>query len=492
MCCICGGGTARPIQFTNRPDGIPESFDERQNSKTLNCNSFVIHDEADYDCKTSWPFIASRIFSDRLCIASGGMFNGVLSPQDLLSCYAEGGMYIGRNSEVSKAGMWTPKDACSGGGLLPAFVAMKSENRVSEFADPYTGTSKQDDVCGSHTSIPSLQFGAESAYRVSGSSISDIQAAIASGGPVGAEVDVHDDLLEYPGRYSREFGLSSHPAGIYIKDTGESNKMHFRTSVAIVGWGQEGEAKYWIVAFAWGSSWGEDGYAKIRLGTNEIDIESAIVYPKPRTPSLICNADIPSCKNGGELKADCTCWCPPGTSGPTCSDCSQKPCENGGAIVTQTCQCECQPGYFGANCEEYVLFQWMNYPGSGENHQSAVAKLSWNLDSWNVGAKFVRYANGEAASPNNNFQIAQSSTEAPSKMGEIFVDYDVNLYVAGYPKAFFMAMQIPLGVTSTSVGKGDKWIWLAPAYFNEARKCLSGGHKPPPEAKGICSESHGL
>jgi len=294
-------------------------------------------------------------------------------------------------------------------------------------------------------------------------------------------------LLQYPGRESREFGYAHrHKNKVYIRDTSESNKLHGRTAVAIIGWGEEQGVKYWIAAFSWGSDWGEHGYAKIRRGTNEIGIEGVIVYPKPLMPnSLICNDGVPPCKNGGELKADCTCWCPPGTSGRTCSDCS-RPCENGGVVDTETCQCECQPGYFGANCEEYVLFQWMTYNG----HGTATAKLSWNLHNWHTGAKFVRYANGEAAS--ENFEVARSAKDTFSAMGELFVDYDISTYVSGYPKAFFMAMQIPLGVSVFGVGKGDKWIWLPPAYFNEVRKCLHGGNKPPPEATEICHGAHGL
>jgi len=46
--------------------------------------------------------------------------------------------------------------------------------------------------------------------------------------------------------------------------------------VAVVGWGVEGNTKYWIVRNSWGSSWGEDGYVRIVRGQNACGVED---YP---------------------------------------------------------------------------------------------------------------------------------------------------------------------------------------------------------------------
>merc|ERR1711915_557303 len=44
-------------------------------------------------------------------------------------------------------------------------------------------------------------------------------------------------------------------------------------AVKIIGWGTENGVDYWLVANSWNTSWGMDGYFKIKRGRNTCGIE---------------------------------------------------------------------------------------------------------------------------------------------------------------------------------------------------------------------------
>lgn len=102
----------------------------------------------------------------------------------------------------------------------------------------------------------------------------DYKAAI-SFAPIMTTMKVYDDFASYRG-------------GIYEYDgISEFLGMH---SICIIGYDKLGETEYWIVKNSWGTTWGEGGYAKIKMGECMIEagaywISGAILPSVPVAPT---------------------------------------------------------------------------------------------------------------------------------------------------------------------------------------------------------------
>jgi cathepsin X len=56
--------------------------------------------------------------------------------------------------------------------------------------------------------------------------------------------------------------------------------------ISVVGWGMDGTQEYWLVRNSWGRFWGEDGFFRVALGTNVMNIEAS-------GPGNGCNWAVP-------------------------------------------------------------------------------------------------------------------------------------------------------------------------------------------------------
>lgn len=210
---------------------LPESFDARQ--EWPNC----IHPIRDQkSCGSCWAFAASEVLSDRICIATKGETDVILSPQHLVSC--------------------DPFDqGCNGGFPLLTWIYLRFFGIVSDQCKPYT--SGQGDVpkC-KHLSDECTQKGAEYKKYYAKNfyfllTKNKIKQDIMENGPVESGFMVYDDLVSYK-------------SGIYRK--GKDAKFVGGHAVKIVGWGKENDTEYWIVANSWGTGWGEKGFFRIAFG----------------------------------------------------------------------------------------------------------------------------------------------------------------------------------------------------------------------------------
>jgi cathepsin B len=92
-----------------------------------------------------------------------------------------------------------------------------------------------------------------------------MQTEISTNGPIEACFTVYEDFVNYK-------------SGVYVHRSGSALGGH---CVRIVGWGEENNTPYWLVANSWTTYWGDNGYFKILRGKNECGIESDCVAGIP-------------------------------------------------------------------------------------------------------------------------------------------------------------------------------------------------------------------
>jgi len=120
---------------------------------------------------------------------------------------------------------------------------------------PETGTPKCD-----RSKSEKNKLKGKSSYSVAASEAA-IQTEIMTNGPVEAAFTVYADFLSYK-------------TGVYQYTSGDALGGH---AIRILGWGVENGTPYWEVANSWNTDWGNQGYFRIKRGSNECGIEGDAV-----------------------------------------------------------------------------------------------------------------------------------------------------------------------------------------------------------------------
>eukprot|EP00698_Gefionella_okellyi_P020760 TRINITY_DN656_c0_g1_i2.p1 TRINITY_DN656_c0_g1~~TRINITY_DN656_c0_g1_i2.p1 ORF type:complete len:613 (+),score=84.62 TRINITY_DN656_c0_g1_i2:180-1841(+) len=217
---------------------IPTSFDAR--TQWPHC-IHPIRDQA--QCGSCWAFGATESLSDRICIASGGKTNVILSPQDLVSCD-------------------TGNFGCQGGYLDVAWQFMKTNGVPTDDCFPYASQAGTAPACTTKckNGQAMTKYHAKTVFDLS-NNVAAIQQEVMTNGPVEVAFDVYQDFFAYK-------------SGVYTHKSGGLAGGH---AVKLVGWGVDAGTPYWIIANSWGTSWGQNGFFWIKRGTDECGIESNVV-----------------------------------------------------------------------------------------------------------------------------------------------------------------------------------------------------------------------
>lgn len=84
---------------------------------------------------------------------------------------------------------------------------------------------------------------------------SQIKSELYTNGPLETGFTVYEDFLSYS-------------SGVYYHVTGRLEGGH---AVKVIGWGNEDGMDYWLCANSWNTTWGLEGFFKIKMGECGID-----------------------------------------------------------------------------------------------------------------------------------------------------------------------------------------------------------------------------
>jgi cathepsin B len=223
------------------PVNAPTAFDSR--TQWPNC-IHAIRDQK--QCGSCWAFGATEAFSDRLCIATNGATNVILSPQDLVSCD-------------------TGNMGCDGGYLNRAWSYLQKTGAVSEDCYPYTSGDGSEPACRKTCTNGAFQFTKYTCKNIiEKKTVATIKDEIYRAGPLETGFNVYGDFMSYK-------------SGIYTHISGALEGGH---AVKVLGWGVENGTNYWICANSWGPAWGEKGFFRIKVGQCGIDSDLFGCDPK--------------------------------------------------------------------------------------------------------------------------------------------------------------------------------------------------------------------
>uniref|UniRef100_A0A8C2I8F5 Dipeptidyl peptidase 1 n=1 Tax=Cyprinus carpio TaxID=7962 RepID=A0A8C2I8F5_CYPCA len=231
--------------------GLPEHWDWRD----VNGVSYVSPVRNQAQCGSCYSFATMGMLEARVRIQTNNTQQPVFSPQQVVSC-----------SQYSQG--------CDGGFPYLIGKYIQDFGIVEEDCFPYTGGDspcKVPEKCARYYASDDHYVGG----FYGGCSEAAMMLELVRNGPMGVALEVYPDFMNY------KEGIYHHTG---LRDSINPFELT-NHAVLLVGYGKchkTGE-KYWIVKNSWGAGWGENGFFRIRRGTDECAIESIAVAATPIT-----------------------------------------------------------------------------------------------------------------------------------------------------------------------------------------------------------------
>eukprot|EP00442_Polarella_glacialis_P028116 CAMPEP_0115101354 /NCGR_PEP_ID=MMETSP0227-20121206/33173_1 /TAXON_ID=89957 /ORGANISM="Polarella glacialis, Strain CCMP 1383" /LENGTH=433 /DNA_ID=CAMNT_0002497071 /DNA_START=84 /DNA_END=1385 /DNA_ORIENTATION=+ len=252
-------GMAGALQVCGDEDGVeggalPSDYDLR--ALMPECTT-AVYDAG--NCSSSYAVAAATALSSRFCFTDNGKYKGLqLSPQQILSCDKK-------------------SSGCQGGGIDSVWSYMHKRGLFPESCVPFA--SGKSVACKSDCD-PSQKLKSIDHCLMKGGE-KEMKREIFNRGPITALMFLKDDFLVYSGgvynptdNANQQYGANNEPL------------MH---AVTILGWGKSEGTAYWLVKNSWGKAWGEEGYARVAVGS--VIREESVIVGSAATEEAIAEAE---------------------------------------------------------------------------------------------------------------------------------------------------------------------------------------------------------
>jgi len=226
---------------------LPRALDWRDD----NGRNFVSPIRNQGQCGSCYVFASMAMLESRMRLMANTT-SKIFSPQDVVSCaeYAQG---------------------CDGG--FPYLIAGKYAEDfgvVEESCYPYLGHDTKCEERPGCTRYRATKYEYVGGY-FGNCNEDELMMNLATYGPVAVAFEVTSEFQGYKRGIFHTTGIQD----LY------NPWIIVNHAVLVVGYGVEDGVKYWIVKNSWGPYWGENGFFRIRRGTNELGIESMGVSSLP-------------------------------------------------------------------------------------------------------------------------------------------------------------------------------------------------------------------